>query len=405
MNTLSTLKPGQRLQTKALDSGDPILAAVAEHAKKFEAASAASALEIKALATANGELKQDYDGLVLEIAAIKSKGMYASQGTGNAQPSPVSLFLKSNQLQAMKDGAPGTGRVSLKGGGLELLTKSITNLGLGGVGDNAYSVQPERLAGLGNFPKRPLRLLDVLPKLAVSTGSVEYVQLNGYANAAAVQAVEGTVKANATIPTQVVTAYAATIAHYVRASLQVMDDFAALGTQMEMLLSYGVQDKLEQQLVNGPGGVGQIKGLYTQATPFAATATDPQDRIGEAVTSLLSIGWIPSAILLNPIDWGTILRTRGTTNDIYLLGSPRDPAPPSLWSVPVVLSASMPVGEALVMDTAQMSLLDRQEVVMAASREEGTNFISNMVTLLAELRAGLAVYSPSAVVSLSLVHS
>jgi HK97 family phage major capsid protein len=384
---------------------EDIIEAVREHAKKFEAASAASALEIKALATANGELKQDYDGLVLEIAAIKSKGMYASAGTGNAQPSPVSLFLKSNQLQAMKDGAPGTGRVSLKGGGLELLTKSITNLGLGGVGDNAYSVQPERLGGLGNFPKRPLRLLDVLPKLAVSTGSVEYVQLNGYVNAAAVQAVEGSVKANATIPTQVVTAYAATIAHYVRASLQVMDDFAALGTQMEMLLSYGVQDKLEQQLVNGPGGTGQIKGLYTQATPFAATAIDPQDRIGEAVTSLLSIGWIPSAILLNPLDWGTILRTRGTTNDIYLLGSPRDPAPPSLWSVPVVLSASMPVGEAQVMDTAQMSLLDRQEVVMAASREEGTNFISNMVTLLAELRAGLAVYSPSAVVSLSLVHA
>ncbi len=107
---------------------------------------------------------------------------------------------------------------------------------------------------------------------------------------------------------------------------------------------------------------------------------------------------------MHPRDWGRIARNRGVSNDVYLLGSPRDPAPPSLWAAPVILSASMPVGETLVMDTAQTSLLDRQEITPAASREEGNNFTSNQLTLLAELRADLAVYSPSAVVSLPLVH-
>lgn len=224
-------------------------------------------------------------------------------------------------------------------------------------------------------------------------------------NAAAVQAVEAIAKAAATVPTQVITAYAATIAQYVRASLQVIEDFTALAGQLEMLLSYGCHDKLEAQLVNGPGGAGQIKGLYTGATAFAPTTTDPANRIGQAIDGLLSIRWIPNAILMNPTDWGTIARTRGTSNDMCLLGSTRNAAPPSLWSVPVVLSASMTFGEALVMDTAQTSLLHRQEITLAASREEGTNFTTNQITLLAELRAGLAVYSPSADVSLPLVHA
>ncbi len=394
-NTLRTLKAGQNLQTKALDNGDPILVALAEHTQRFETKAAAMAQQ-------NTELTERLFGVEQELAAVKWNRAYV--GTDTA-PSPVDEFIKSDQLQAMRNGANGTGRVAIKSGGIALLTKAITNSGVSGAGDTGYNVQPERWVGLGNNPMRPLRLLDVLPKVPVTTGSFEYTQLNGYANAAAVQAVEGVTKAEASVPTQVITAYVATIAHFVRASLQVLDDAPALGAQLDILMTYGCMDKLEAQLVNGPGGVGQIKGLSTQAVAFAATATDPQDRIGEAVTELLAVGWIPRAILMNPADWGNIQRKRGSTNDMYLLGSPRDPAPPSLWSVPVVLSASLAIGKALVLDTSQMSLLDRQEIVLASSREDGGNFTSNLVTLLAELRAGLAVYSPGAVLSVTLTPS
>jgi hypothetical protein len=40
--------------------------------------------------------------------------------------------------------------------------------------------------------------------------------------------------------------------------------------------------------------------------------------------------------------------------------------------------------------------------VVASSREDGSNFTTNMVTTLAELRAGLAVFSPGAVLSVDL---
>ncbi|MNG24993.1 hypothetical protein D3C84_1097850 [compost metagenome] len=44
-----------------------------------------------------------------------------------------------------------------------------------------------------------------------------------------------------------------------------------------------------------------------------------------------------------------------------------------------------------------MAVLDRESVEVEASRHHGDNFTRNLVTLLAELRAGLAVFAPSAV--------
>lgn len=45
----------------------------------------------------------------------------------------------------------------------------------------------------------------------------------------------------------------------------------------------------------------------------------------------------------------------------------------------------------------QVAVLDRESVEVEASRHHNGNFTRNMVTLLAELRAGLAVFAPSAV--------
>lgn len=68
----------------------------------------------------------------------------------------------------------------------------------------------------------------------------------------------------------------------------------------------------------------------------------------------------------------------------------------SLWGTPVKVTNGMPQGEALILDTIVAALLDRQEVTVEASRHDGDNFKRNLVTILAELRAGLAVFAPTA---------
>lgn len=304
-------------------------------------------------------------------------------------------FLDSGQLQAMRDGQPTTGRVALPDLSIRA---ALTNDGRGVTGSTNYNVNPERADGIFNDPRRGLVLLNSLPVLPVTTGTFEFMQLSGYTNSAAVQVKEGDLKAEANITTAIATANIATIAHWVRASLQVLQDAPALEQRLNDLLIYGVLAKLESEVINGVGGTGKILGLKTQATVFTPpTGLAVADRIGAAATGLASAGWNANLIVLNPADWFAVTSERADGDGQYVMGSPRDPAPPSLWNVPVALTPSLAAGTALVLDVNQTALLDRMQAVAVASREDGANLTSNLVTLLAELRAGLAVFAAGAV--------
>lgn len=307
----------------------------------------------------------------------------------------VAQFSESQQFGAMAKGLPSTGRVPMEG----VSIKALTNTGRGVSGSTDYSIQPQRVDGLFNNPQRVLTLLDVLPSLPVSVGSFEYMQLNGYTNNAAFQTLEGDAKAETDLPTVVVQAQVSTIAHWIKASVQVLEDAPALTQQVDNLLNYGLLAKLEAEIVSGVAGTGKIKGLIEHATEFSVTGTPgAADAIGQAVVNLNANGWLAGVIVLNPVDWFAIASERAGTGDgQYILGSPRDPSPPSLWGVPVVTTPSLAAGSALVLDPFQVAILDRQQPAMMASRDTGANFTSNMVTILVEMRAGLAVFSPGAV--------
>lgn len=308
--------------------------------------------------------------------------------------SPVSSFIESGQLQQFAEGANSTGRVMLKGSDIKTLTKAISSTDV--------DVQPQRATGLYNDPRENLSLLNLLPVIPVSSGSFEFMALTTAANSAGYQVAEGDEKDESNPAFDLKTANIAQIAHYVIASNQVLSDSPALMNQLDSLLRYGVMHKLEAELLNGAGGTGEILGLMPQATDFTHTATAPADRIGEAVTSLGAAGWNANVVVMNHQDWFAIASSKSTDED-YIMGSPRNPAPPSLWGLPVVLSAAMASGTALVLDTAQTALLDREQVAVMASREPG--FTTNQTYILGEGRYGCAVFAPGAVLSVDLTEA
>ena len=311
----------------------------------------------------------------------------------------IESFTKSAQLQSMREGANTTGRVTLQNGSVEMLRKAdIVNSGTG-----EFAVPAQRANGLYGDARRPLSLLDVLPSLEVTSGTFEFMQLSNYQNSAAVQTTEGSVKAEANIQSVPVQAQISTIAHWVRASTQVLQDAPALERQLGDLLAYGVQAKLENEIINGTGGQGRILGLVPQATPYIPTpALSAADRIGEAATALSAAGWQPGLVVMNPVDWFAIASERSEGDGQYVLGSPRDPSPPSVWGYRIITNPSLARGTALVLDPAQVAVLDRMEPTVMASREAGDAFVTNTCILLAELRAGLAVFATGAVVSVAL---
>lgn len=326
-------------------------------------------------------MKADQQKLKEQIIDLAQKGGIPNGfGAKSKDETVAAQFVQSPQFKSMLTGAPTTGRVEVKA--------TITSA--------THDVQAERAPGLFNNPQRALSLLSVLPSLAVNTGVFEFMQLNGYVNAAAVQVLEGDVKAEASLPTQIVQANISTIAHWIKASNQILADAPALSMQIDNLLRYGVTAKLESELINGAGGTGKILGLVPQATAFVPTLTAKADKIGEAKAAMEADGWVPSLIVMNPADWFVIASERAT-DEQYVLGSPRDPAGPSLWGIPVLTTPAIASGTTLILDQSQVAVLNREGVTVMASREDGTNFTTNQTTILAEARYGLAVFATGAV--------
>jgi HK97 family phage major capsid protein len=190
----------------------------------------------------------------------------------------------------------------------------------------------------------------------------------------------------------------ATVATHATFSKQVLGDTASLTKVISDVLSGDVLDKLEQLLILGDGAGDQIEGMLPQAMPIAISATTPADAISEALATMTNSGYSNLVVLMNPLKWHQ-LRTERVDGGagVYLVGSWLQPATPSMWQAPVVTSSSMPVGQALVIDVQKVRLLDREQPSVLISSEHADNFTRNLVTILAELRAGLAIYDSGAV--------
>lgn len=336
--------------------------------------------------------------LEMEQRMVSGGGAAGQSKPGAKRENPVAASL-------IETGAFDTLRAGQRTSGQHTVTvdlrAALTNPGRGKTGDTEWNTEPDRLGGIQGIAPVRLTLLDVLPVQQVFGNTLEYVLLDGYVNGADYQAEEGDEKAETKLPTKVTRAEVATIAHWLPASKQVLDDNTGLSNQIGQILTISLRQKLEREVLVGAGGEGKIKGLVGLAATYAPTATLAADRIGKAITDLNAAGWNTNVIVLNPADWFSIASTKNDTAE-YTLGSPRDPSPASLWGVRVVTNQSMPAGQALLLDTSQTVLLDRQQVTVEASRQDGDNFRRNMVTILAELRAGLAVYATTATRIISL---
>lgn len=341
------------------------------------------------------EIRAEVDGVKNELADLAQRSQTPG-GYGKAKAKSVaSMVAADDQLNALRSRQ--TKSVIIP---TDASIKAVVG-DAGGVGDDAYSVDGYRFNGIANDPRRALSLLEILPSIQVNSNSFEYTALNGFTDAAGYQLAEGDAKQEQAMPTELKTAPIATIAAVLHASEQVLSDSPALAQFIQSRLIYGVRQKLEAEILNGAGGAGQISGLLTEATEFTPTAgISSADAIGEAMAELQSTGWNPGVIVLNPADWQTI-RSERTTEGVYVATGWDSPAGPNIWNVPVVASAAMTAGTALVMDPAQAMMLDRMSANFQLGYV-GDGFAQNVISGRSELRAGLAVMAESAVLKLTI---
>jgi HK97 family phage major capsid protein len=279
-----------------------------------------------------------------------------------------------------------------------VISGDITNT-MGAAGD---LVVPDR-QGLVTPPVRRLTVRDLLTPGRTSSSSIQYPQETGFTNAAATVAETGLVtKPQSDIKFDIVTSAVTTIAHWVLATRQILDDAPMLQSYIDGRLRYGLAYAEELQLLHGDGTGTNLNGVYTQATamtdPGVLAMAQKLDVLRFAMLQSSLAEYPATGIVLHPTDWAGIELTKDSTGR-YIIGDPKSDAPARVWGLPVVATQAMILGKFLVGAFKQgAQIFDRQDARVEISTEDSDNFRKNLVTILAEERLALAVYRPTAFV-------
>ena len=281
---------------------------------------------------------------------------------------------------------------------VKAIISSLTTDANGSAGD---LIVPQR-GGMVDPVTRRMTIRDLLTPGRTSSNAIQYPVETGYTNSAAtVSETSGPTKPQSEIKFDIRTTSVTTIAHWLLATRQILDDVPMLQSYIDGRLRYGLAYVEENQLLNGGGTGTDLNGIYTQATAFAAgtAIVASPTRIDVLRYAILqaALAELPATgHVLNPIDWAGIETTKDAAGG-YIIGNPQGSLQPTLWGLPVVATQAMTSGNFLTgAFRLGAQIFDRMDARVEISTEDSDNFRKNLVTILAEERLALAVYRPEA---------
>lgn len=355
---------------------------------------------IKASAAKAEEAAKKVQALADRLVEMEQKLVAGVQSGKQAPKSLGQLVVESDEFKQYASGQ--TSKMMFKSKqGFDVMANTITGQSGSPAANNDTITPAQRIPGIIPGAFRRLRVRDIIPQGVSTSNSIEATRELLFTNAAA-ETAEGAAKPESTLTFELYSTPVVTIAHWIKASKQILEDAPALASYIETRLRYGVELREEQQLIAGAGTGQNLTGMtispnFTAFTP--TTGDNALDSINRAKYLVEAADYAPTAIILNPADWGTIERTKvGTADDRYVVGDPRSALGPFLWGLPVIVTNSMTSGKLLVaaFDIAFM-LWNRQEAVVQMFEQDDTNVQKNLITIRAEKRCALAGYRPASV--------
>lgn len=270
-------------------------------------------------------------------------------------------------------------------------------------------VQNDRFPGILDLLFRELTVLDLIDRAQTGSDTIEYVREDTFTNNAApvaeATATTGTsgTKPESALAYSVQTSPVRTIAHWIPVTNRMLDDAPAIRSIINGRLLLGLDLELEDQILAGDGTGENLQGIIgVSGINIQGLGSDNVlDAFFKARTQVRVNGLArPNAIVVHPNDWEAIRLTRENaataTLGAYLMGPPSQVGATTLWGLPVVESLGITENTGLVGDFAMgATLFDREE---AAIRTGTINdqFVRNMQTILAEMRAGFVIWRPTA---------
>lgn len=263
-----------------------------------------------------------------------------------------------------------------------------------------YATRPDRqLEVLDIARQRPMSVLDLVNMSTTNSDAVEYVIMDTRTNAAAIVS-EYTggnfgLKPESTITIDLKSAVVNTIATWIAVSRQILNDAPRLRQMIDNELAYMVKVVQENNLITDILAWSGIQSRVHQVSGARFDAGDTiADTLRRAITDIYLEFYQPDGIVLNPAQ-GEALELLKDGNDAFL--RVYDSASARIWRVPVVETAAMTAGTALVANfKLGVTVWDREQTQVLTG-QPNDYFLRNAFALLAELREAHAVTRPKAV--------
>lgn len=359
-------------------------------------------VEMKNLGDATAETKLGADKALSEMNTISERLTAVEQkmvrrGPGEVELKSLGDFVVENEnVKALMLSKNGQARLSVE---LKDITSGNPTVGAGrGPGT---SLVPAERVGMITPPMRTMVVRDLITPGSTSSSAIEYaVETDDPAVTGAAVVSEGQLKPQSNITFDLKSVPVRTIAHFMKASRQIMDDAPQLRSIIDGRLTYGLQFVEEAELLYGDGTGQHLFGIVPQATAYAAaftpTAIQGIDVLRLAALQATLALYPASGYVLHPTDWAKIELLKDSQNR-YLVGDPTGVLGKRLWNLPVVDTQAMQVGKFLT-GAFRMGaqIFDRMSIEILLSTENSDDFVRNMITIRGEERLALAVYRPAA---------
>jgi HK97 family phage major capsid protein len=305
--------------------------------------------------------------------------------------------------------------VDLKGSLLQYLAHKALVYSASGSG--GQFIVNDRLPGYQEYLSRQLTLLDLVPSTTTTSNMIEYIKENASTNNAA-EVAEATVttgvtglKPESAIAFEEATSAVRTIATWIPVTNAALADAPQIRGIIENRLIYMLNQRLETQVLGGNGTPPNLTGILAsgiQTLGLAAGATygGQATVVDAAYAAMMQVQVtglaMPNAFVFHPIDWAAVrlMRESAVTGNVnpggYLYGPPSVAGPMTLWGRPVVEAIGMTENTVLTGDfQLGCMLFDREQAAIRVGTIDD-QFVRNMQTILAELRAAFVVFRPTA---------
>ncbi|HMF62987.1 MAG TPA: phage major capsid protein [Edaphobacter sp.] len=361
-------------------------------------------METKAVVEVLDGIKSSVESLVSQQKAIQTQvdslDLQNHDRLGNVSMTPGFVeHLKTHEgFQRLLHDRRGSAIITLSGKDAEQILQRKAVITSTGQGSQTTGVLPiDRDRGITAEPRQELTVRDALTARPTSMGMVDFVRVSTPLGIASPQ-VEGAAKAENALAFTSASERVKTIATWIPASKNILDDFEELASFLETSLTFYVNLAEEQQILGGDNTGENLHGILGQATPFnpsllGSGSYSRIDIVGRAVQQLTSAKELtPSFIVLNPNDWWNIRLTKDTLGR-FLIGDPQTTANAMLFDLLVIPTTSISAGTFLVGsgNPAAAEIRDRMEIQYEVSTEHADYFTKNLVACRAEKRMCLVV--------------